>query len=127
LACNRLADAGIPLGCQTVLLKGVNDNAGIIRILMQKLLTIRVRPYYLFQADPERGTSHFWTPLNRGLEIMASLQGHTSGLCVPHLAVDLLGGGGKVPLLPEYVMERDGDVLVAKNYLGKKYRHPVLD
>ena len=125
LACNRLADAGIPIGCQTVLLKGVNDNAGIIRTLMQKLLTIRVRPYYLFQADPAKGTAHFWTPLNRGLEIMASLQGHTSGLCVPHFAVDLLGGGGKVPLLPEYVMERDGDVLVAKNYQGKKYRHPV--
>ena len=127
LACNRLADAGIPLGCQTVLLKGVNDDAGIIRTLMQKLLTIRVRPYYLFQTDPARGTSHFWTPLNRGLEIMARLQGHTSGLCVPHFAVDLLGGGGKIPLLPEYLMERDGDVLVAKNYLGKKYRHPVLD
>jgi len=127
LACNRLADAGIPLGCQTVLLKGVNDDSGIIRTLMQKLLTIRVRPYYLFQADPARGTSHFWTPLNRGLEIMASLQGYTSGLCMPYFAVDLLGGGGKIPLLPEYVMERDGDVLVAKNYLGKKYRHPVLD
>ena len=127
LACNKLADAGIPLGCQTVLLKGVNDNAGIIMQLMQKLLTIRVRPYYLFQADPARGTAHFWTPLNRGLEIMAKLQGHTSGLCVPHFAVDLLGGGGKVPLLPGYVMERDGDVLVAKNYLGKKYRHSVLE
>ncbi len=127
LACNRLADAGIPLGCQTVLLKGVNDDSEIIRTLMQKLLTIRVRPYYLFQADPARGTAHFWTPLNRGLEIMASLQGHTSGLCVPHFAVDLLGGGGKIPLLPEYVVERDGDVLVLRNYLGKEYRHPVLD
>ena len=125
-ACYRLADAGIPLGCQTVLLKGVNDNPEVIRRLMQKLLTIRVRPYYLFQADPARGTAHFWTPLNRGLEIMASLQGHTSGLCLPHFAVDLLGGGGKVPLLPDYVMERDGQVLVAKNYLGKKYLHPVL-
>jgi lysine 2,3-aminomutase len=127
LACNRLADAGIPLGCQTVLLKGVNDDDGIITALMQKLLTIRVRPYYLFQTDPARGTSHFWTPLDRGLEIMASLQGHTSGLCVPHFAIDLLGGGGKVPLLPEYVVEKDGDVLVVKNYQGKKYRHPVLD
>ena len=125
LACNRLADAGIPLGCQTVLLKGVNDDSGIIMRLMQKLVTIRVRPYYLFQADPARGTAHFWTPLNRGLEIMASLQGHTSGLCVPHFAVDLLGGGGKIPLLPEYIMERDGDILVARNYLGEKYRHTV--
>ncbi|MFH1952985.1 MAG: KamA family radical SAM protein [Pseudomonadota bacterium] len=99
LACGRLADAGIPLGCQTVLLRGINDEPGIIRELMRKLLTIRVRPYYLFQADPAKGTSHFWTPLKKGLEIMAALQGHTSGLCVPHFAVDLLGGGGKVTLL----------------------------
>ena len=127
LACSRLADAGIPLGCQTVLLKGVNDNPRVMKALMQKLLTIRVRPYYLFQADPAKGTSHFWTPLKKGLQIMAQLQGHTSGLCVPHFAVDLLGGGGKIPLIPEYVMERDGDLLVAKNYLGKKYRHPILD
>ncbi len=127
LACNRLADAGIPLGCQTVLLRGVNDRPGVMTALMQKLLTIRVRPYYLFQADPTKGTSHFWTPLSKGLEIMSALQGHTSGLCVPHFAVDLLGGGGKVPLLPEYVVGRDGHVLVARNYAGKTYRHPVLD
>jgi lysine 2,3-aminomutase len=126
-ACSRLADAGIPLGCQTVLLKNVNDHPAIIRTLMQKLLTIRVRPYYLFQADPAQGTAHFWTPLDRGLEIMFSLQGHTSGLCVPHFAVDLLGGGGKVPLLPEYGVKRDGHVLVARNYAQKTYRHPVLD
>jgi len=127
LACNRLADAGIPLGCQTVLLKGVNDGPGVIKALMQKLLTIRVRPYYLFQADPAKGTAHFWTPLDRGLEIMSALQGHTSGLCLPHFAVDLLGGGGKIPLLPEYVVKRDGRVLVARNYAGKTYHHPVLD
>jgi lysine 2,3-aminomutase len=127
LACSRLADAGIPLGCQTVLLKEVNDRPEIVMALMQKLLTIRVRPYYLFQADPARGTSHFWTPLNRGLEIMSALQGHTSGLCVPHFAVDLLGGGGKVPLLPEYVVQRDTHALVVRNYAGKTYRHPVLD
>jgi len=127
LACNRLADAGIPLGCQTVLLKGVNDDPGIMRALMQKLLTIRVRPYYLFQADPAKGTSHFWTPLKRGLEILSALQGHTSGLCVPHYAVDLLGGGGKIPLVPEYVVEKGGHVVVARNYAGKKYHHPVLD
>ncbi|MBW1783858.1 MAG: KamA family radical SAM protein [Deltaproteobacteria bacterium] len=127
LACNRLADVGIPLGCQTVLLKGVNDRPGVIKALMRKLLTIRVRPYYLFQADPAKGTSHFWTPLDRGLEIMSALQGHTSGLCLPHFAVDLLGGGGKIPLLPEYVVKRDVRVLVARNYAGKTYRHPVLD
>ncbi|MCF8142962.1 MAG: KamA family radical SAM protein [Deltaproteobacteria bacterium] len=127
LACSRLADAGIPLGCQTVLLRGVNDDPGVMKRLVQKLLTIRVRPYYLFVADPAKGTSHFWTPVNRGLEIMSALQGHTSGLCVPHFAVDLLGGGGKVPLLPEYVLQRDSHTLVARNYAGKTYRHPVLD
>ncbi|MFO7600238.1 MAG: KamA family radical SAM protein [Candidatus Desulfacyla sp.] len=127
LACNRLADAGIPLGCQTVLLRDVNDNPWVMKRLMQKLLTIRVRPYYLFLADPAKGTSHFWTPLDRGLEIISALQGHTSGLCVPHFAVDLLGGGGKAPLLPEYVLQRDSHTLVARNYAGKIYRHPVLD
>ncbi len=127
IACNRLADAGIPLGCQTVLLKGVNDQPGTMKALMQKLLTIRVRPYYLFQADPAKGTAHFWTPISRGLEIMAALQGHTSGLCVPHYAIDLLGGGGKVPLLPGYVISREGQTLVARNYNGKEFRHPVLD
>jgi lysine 2,3-aminomutase len=81
----------------------------------------------LFQADPAKGTAHFWTPLDRGLEIMSALQGHTSGLCLPHFAVDLLGGGGKIPLLPEYVVKRDGRVLVARNYAGKTYHHPVLD
>ena len=127
LACGRLADAGIPLGCQTVLLKGVNDQPEVIMTLMQKLLTIRVRPYYLFQADPVRGTSHFWTPLQRGMEIMSVLQGHTSGLCVPHFAVDLFAGGGKVLLLPEYVVKRTPHWLTVKNYAGKIYRHPILD
>jgi len=124
LACNRLADAGIPLGCQTVLLKGVNDDPDSMRALMRKLLTIRVKPYYLFHGDPARGTSHFRTSVNRGLNIIRGLQGHTSGLCVPHFAIDLLGGGGKVPLLPDYVTERDGDSLLVTNYRGKCYRHP---
>jgi len=126
-ACNRLADAGIPLGCQTVLLKGVNDDPGVMKRLMQKLLTIRVRPYYLFQADPVKGTSHFWAPVKRGLEIVSALQGHTSGLCMPHFAVDLMGGGGKVPLLPEYITGREGKSLIVRNYAGNFYRHPVLD
>ena len=125
LACRRLVDAGIPLGCQTVLLKGVNDDIVIMKELMQKLLTIRVRPYYLFQADLAKGTSHFWTPLSQGLKIMSGLQGHTSGLCVPHFAIDLPGGGGKVPLLPKYVMEENEDGLLLKNYLGKEYRYPI--
>ena len=124
LACKRLADAGTPLGCQTVLLKGVNDDIAIMKELMRKLLTIRVRPYYLFQADLAKGTSHFWTPLNQGLKIMSGLQGHTSGLCVPHFAIDLPGGGGKIPLLPEYVMEANENGLLIKNYLGEEHRYP---
>ena len=127
LACRRLVDAGIPLGCQTVLLKGVNDDMAIMKDLMRKLLTIRVRPYYLFQADLAKGTSHFWTPLSQGLKIMSGLQGHTSGLCVPHFAIDLPGGGGKVPLLPEYVMETNEDGLLIKNYLGEEYRYPIQE
>jgi len=124
LACNRLADAGIPLGCQTVLLKGINDDLSVMGNLMRKLLTIRVKPYYLFHADPARGTSHFRTSLNRGLNIIRGLQGHTSGLCVPHFAIDLLGGGGKVPLLPEYLTGQSGDSLLVTNYAGEHYRHP---
>ncbi len=127
LACRRLADAGIPLGCQTVLLKGVNDDIVTINTLMQRLLTIRVRPYYLFQADLAKGTAHFWTPLSKGLAIMEGLQGHTSGLCVPQFAVDLPGGGGKVPLLPQYVKGARESGLVIKNYQGEQYLYPFQE
>jgi lysine 2,3-aminomutase len=98
LACMRLADAGIPVGCQTVLLKGVNDDPTLMASLMKKLLFIRVRPYYLFQADLAKGTSHFWTTVDKGLSVISSLRRHCSGLCVPHYAIDLPGGGGKVLL-----------------------------
>lgn len=124
-ACARLADAGIPLGCQTVLLKGVNDDAPLIKALTQKLLSIRVRPYYLFQADRAKGTSHFWTPLAKGLEIMSALQGYTSGLCVPRFMIDLPGGGGKIPITPEYVVERGADYLRLRNYEGDEYVYPL--
>jgi len=120
LACARLADAGIPLGCQTVLLKGVNDDHKIIRRLMQKLLAIRVRPYYFFQADQAKGTAHFWTPLEKGLDIISRLQGHTTGLCVPHFAVDLPGGGGKVNLAPSAIAGKEGKTFI-RNYLGEEY------
>ncbi|MFH1350239.1 MAG: KamA family radical SAM protein [Pseudomonadota bacterium] len=126
LACARLADAGIPLGCQTVLLKGVNDDPLVMKALMHKLISIRVRPYYLFQADLVRGTSHFWTPLEKGLEIFSRLQGHTSGLCVPRFMIDLPGGGGKIPLVPEYVGESSGGKLLIKNYIGNEYLYPLL-
>ncbi len=125
LACARLVDAGIPLGCQTVLLKGINDDPAVMRILMQKLLAIRVRPYYLFQADRAKGTSHFWTPLEKGVEIMAALQGYISGLCVPRFMIDLPGGGGKIPLVPDYVMGEEEGSLLIKNYSGELYRYPL--
>jgi lysine 2,3-aminomutase len=127
LACARLADAGIPLGCQTVLLKDVNDDPVVISELMQKLLSIRVRPYYLFQTDLARGTAHFWTPLERGLGIMEELQGHTSGLCVPHFAVDLPGGGGKVPLVPKNIRKSGENRYMMKNYAGEEFLYPPPD
>jgi lysine 2,3-aminomutase len=116
-ACSRLADAGIPLGSQTVLLRGVNDDAETIRKLLYRLLAIRVRPYYLFQADMTRGTDHFRTPVESGLAIMRSLIGHVSGMAVPTFAVDAPGGGGKIPLTPDYVRET-GRKLVFENYCG---------
>ncbi len=102
LACARLANAGIPLGCQTVLLKGVNDNPEIMKKLMHKLLLNRVKPYYIFQGDMTQGTNHFRTPVEKGLNIMKFMIGHTSGLAVPTYAVDAPGGGGKIPLLPDF-------------------------
>ncbi len=122
-ACARLADAGIPLGNQTVLLKGVNDDPEVMKKLMQKLLTLRVRPYYLHQMDLVRGTSHFRTPVDQGLKIMAGLRGHTSGVAVPYYMIDLPGGKGKVPILPED-LSRNGDTLFLRNYLGEVVEYP---
>jgi lysine 2,3-aminomutase len=116
-ACARLAGAGIPLGNQTVLLKGVNDNAATIARLMHGLLMIRVKPYYLFQADMTLGVNHFRTRVETGLEIMQSLIGYTSGLAVPTFAVDAPGGGGKIPLLPDYRISLGKNVTFI-NYLG---------
>jgi lysine 2,3-aminomutase len=120
-----LADAGIPLGSQTVLLKGVNDDPEIIKELMYKLLQIRVKPYYLFQTDMTKGTNHFRTSIERGLEIMKSMIGHISGMAVPTFAVDAPGGGGKIPLLPDYVKNM-GKQLVFQNYCGMtcSYENP---
>lgn len=126
-ACARLADAGIPLGCQTVLLKGVNDNVETMKTLNQGLLKIRVRPYYLYQCDPVRGSSHFRTPVSKGLEIIAGLRGHTTGYAVPTYVVDAPGGGGKIPLLPEYVVGRQGEDLLLRNYEGHVYHYPDPD
>ncbi|MFO1434734.1 MAG: KamA family radical SAM protein [Candidatus Competibacteraceae bacterium] len=123
-ACGRLADAGLPLGSQTVLLKGVNDEVDILRRLFQGLLRIRVKPYYLYQCDPVAGSAHFHTTVDKGLEILRGLRGHTTGYAIPTYVVDAPGGGGKIPLLPDYVAGRDGDELVLENYAGQLYRYP---
>ncbi len=123
-ACGRLADAGIPLGSQTVLLKGINDQVETMKRLVQGLLKARVRPYYLYQCDPITGSAHFRTTVEKGLEIVRGLRGHTTGYAVPNYVIDAPGGGGKIPLLPEYFMGRDEDDLVLKNYQGKLYRYP---
>lgn len=122
-ACNLLADAGIPLGCQTVLLKGVNDNPEIMRELLLKLLEIRVKPYYLFQTDLTRGTNHFRTSTAAGIKIMRSLIGHISGLAIPTFALDGPGGMGKIPLTPDYILSR-GDNLVFENFRGEICTYP---
>ena len=124
-SCDRLNRAGIPLGCQTVLLRGVNDDPETMKHLMQRLLRIRVRPYYIHHPDPVAGTGHLRVPISTGLRIMQSLRGFTSGLAVPHYMIDLPGGGGKVPLLPEYVKEMGKDWLVVRNYEGRLYEYPL--
>jgi lysine 2,3-aminomutase len=123
-ACGRLADAGLPLGSQTVLLKGVNDEVDILRRLFQGLLRIRVKPYYLYQCDPVAGSAHFHTSVDKGLEILRGLRGHTTGYAIPTYVVDAPGGGGKIPLLPDYVAGREGDDLLLENYAGQIYRYP---
>ncbi len=123
-ACARLVDAGIPLGSQTVLLKGVNDNVETMRQLVHKLLLMRVRPYYLYQCDPISGSSHFRTPVSTGLEIIQGLRGFTTGYAVPTYVIDAPGGGGKIPLQPETVIGRDGDDLLLRNFEGKIFRYP---
>jgi len=106
-ACALLADAGIPLGCQTVLLRGVNDSVAVIKELLYKLLSIRVKPYYLFQADLTKGTSHFRTTIEAGQNIMRNLLGHVSGMAMPTYALDAPEGGGKIPLTPNYITQLD--------------------
>ena len=123
-ACGMLADAGIPLGNQAVLLKGVNDDPEVMVELMKKLLAIRVKPYYIYQADLVVGTDHFRTSIKKGLEIIAALRGHISGLGVPHYVVDAPGGGGKIALLPDPVVSFDDDEIRLKNYEGGVYSYP---
>jgi lysine 2,3-aminomutase len=123
-ACGRLADAGIPLGSQTVLLKGVNDDEETMKRLVHGLLRIRVKPYYLYQCDPIQGSSHFRTPVARGVELIRALRGHTTGYAVPTFVVDAPAGGGKIPLAPDYTLGREGDDLLLRSYDGDVYRYP---
>lgn len=123
-ACARLADAGIPLGSQTVLLREINDDPDVMRSLMQKLLKIRVRPYYLYQCDLVPGSRHFRTPVSKGLEIIKNLRGFTSGYAVPHFVIDAPGGGGKVPLLPDYDGSTSEQGIKLRNYLGETFYYP---
>ncbi len=124
-ALNRLADAGIPLGSQTVLLKDVNDDVEIIIRLMKRLLQCRVKPYYLLQADLTKGTAHFRTPVQKGLEIMKQLRGNISGLAIPLYVLDLPGGGGKIPLLPDYDVHEKNNQLFVRNGKGRQFIYPL--
>ncbi len=123
----RLADAGIPLGSQTVLLKGINDDITVMKSLMQGLLKRRVKPYYLYQCDPIRGSGHFRTSVDKGLEIIAGLRGHTTGYACPQFVIDAPGGGGKILMAPNAVVGRDGADLLLKNFEGGVYRYPDPD
>jgi lysine 2,3-aminomutase len=123
-ACGRLADAGIPLGSQTVLLKDVNDDLETLKSLMHGLLRNRVKPYYLYQCDPITGSAHFRTPVSKGVELIRGLRGHTTGYAVPTFVVDAPNGGGKIPVSPDYVVGYDGSDLLLNSYDGGTYRYP---
>jgi lysine 2,3-aminomutase len=117
-ACELIADAGIPLGNQTVLLRGINDCVHVMRDLLHNLVKIRVRPYYIYQCDLSAGIEHFRTPVAKGLEIMEGLRGHTSGFVVPTFVVDAPGGGGKIPVMPNYVLSKSPNKVVLRNFEG---------
>jgi len=123
-ACCRLADAGIPLGSQTVLLKNINDQVDTMKKLVHHLLRMRVRPYYLYQCDPISGSSHFRTPVEKGLEIIRGLRGFTSGYAVPTYVIDAPGGGGKIPLMPDYTLGHREGFLLLRNYEDKTFCYP---
>jgi lysine 2,3-aminomutase len=124
-ACGMLADAGVPLGAQTVLLKGVNDDPEVMKRLVHQLLLARIKPYYLYQGDLTKGTNHFRTSVETGMEIIRALQGYTSGMGVPHFVIDAPRGGGKIPILPQdYLVNLDEDGAVLKNYEGKTFHYP---
>lgn len=123
-ACNSLADAGVVMGSQTVLLKGVNDSVQTLMELYHRLLKVRIKPYYLFQCDPISGSAHFRTTVDEGKELIRGLRGFTSGYAIPQYVIDTPGGGGKVPILPDYEVGRDENNLYLRNYEGKVYAYP---
>jgi len=123
-ALGMLADAGIPLGSQTVLLKGINDKPAVMMELVHELLKNRVRPYYLYQCDLAAGTEHFRTPVTAGIKIIESLRGFTTGYAIPTFVIDAPGGGGKVPINPEYIISKTRKAVIVKNYQGKVYVYP---
>ena len=122
-ACRRLADAGVPISNQAVLLKGVNDDVKTFKELNHKLLMMRVRPYYIYQCDLSQGIGHFRTPIEKGFEIIEGLRGHTSGLAVPHMVIDAPGGGGKIPILPQYYLGKEGRKVTLRNFRNQKFTY----
>ena len=123
-ACNRLANGGIPLGSQSVLLKGVNDQVEIFKTLNHELLKVRVRPYYIYQCDPVPGSAHFRTEIKKGIDIIKGLTGYTSGYAVPHFVIDAPGGGGKIPILPYAIKSINNEGVTLINFEGKEYIYP---
>ncbi len=128
IACDRLVDGGIPILNQSVLLRKINSDALIMKKLMQELLALRVKPYYIYQCDLSEGISHFRTPVEKGIEIIESLRGHTSGLAVPEFVIDVPGGGGKIPIGPHYLISQSEKKVVVRNYEGfiSTYPQPTL-
>jgi len=122
-ACDLLSNSGIPLGSQTVLLKGINDNAQAMKSLMHDLLKIRVRPYYIYQCDPIVGSRHFRTPVSVGVEIIEQLRGFTSGYAIPTFVIDGPGGEGKIPIGPEYIISKEKGTYLLRNYDGKQFTY----
>jgi lysine 2,3-aminomutase len=124
-ACERLSFAGVPLGNQSVLLRGVNDDPEVMKALVHRLLRMRVRPYYLYQMDLITGGAHFKADVRKGLEIIQALRGHTTGYAVPQYVIDAPGGGGKVPVNPSYIEQLTDDEVVFRNFEGRQFRYPL--
>ncbi|MCH2614077.1 MAG: KamA family radical SAM protein [Opitutales bacterium] len=124
-ACERLAFAGVPLGNQSVLLSGINDDVDVMKALIHRLLRMRVRPYYIYQCDLITGSAHLRASVCKGLEIIKKLRGHTTGYAVPQYVIDAPGGGGKVPINPQYITKIDDEAIHFRNFEGKLFRYPL--